>query len=55
MGVIIDNKLNWIAHITYVKNKISKGIGIMFKAKKIFVKLVPCLYISISHVFHCIG
>ena len=33
IGVIIDSKLNWIPHITYVKNKISKGIGIMFKAR----------------------
>ena len=33
LGVIIDSKLNWISHITYVKNKISKGIGIMFKAR----------------------
>ena len=33
LGVIIDSKLNWIPHITYVKNKISKGIGIMFKAR----------------------
>ena len=35
LGVIIDTKLTWIPHITYVKNKVSKGIGIMFKAKKI--------------------
>ena len=35
LGVIIDNKLTWIPHITYVKNKVSKGTGIMFKAKKI--------------------
>ena len=33
LGVIIDSKLNWIPHITYVKNKISKGIGIMFMAR----------------------
>ena len=33
LGVIIDNKLNWHQHITYVKNKISKGIGIMYKAR----------------------
>ena len=33
LGVIIDSKLNWIPLITYVKNKISKGIGIMFKAR----------------------
>ena len=30
LDVIIDRKLNWIDHITYVKNKISKGIGIMY-------------------------
>ena len=32
LGVIVDHKLNWIDHITYVKIKISKGIGIMYKA-----------------------
>ena len=33
LGVILDNKLWWIQHISYVKNKISKGIGIMYKAR----------------------
>ena len=33
LGVIIDYKITWIPHITYVKNKVSKGIGIMFKAR----------------------
>ena len=32
-GVILDNTLLWIQHISYVKNKISKGIGIMYKAR----------------------
>ena len=32
LDVIVDNKLNWIDHITYVKNKISNGLGIMYKA-----------------------
>ena len=32
LGVIIDSKMSWIQHIAYVKNKVSKGIGIMFKA-----------------------
>ena len=35
LGVNIDDKITWIPHITYVKNKVSKGIGIQFKAKKI--------------------
>ena len=34
LGVIVDNKLNWIDHITYVKNKISNGLGIMYKARR---------------------
>ena len=34
LGVIIDNKITWIPHITYVKNKVSKGIGIIYKAPK---------------------
>ena len=33
LGVILDNKLSWIQHISHVKNKISKGIGIMYKAR----------------------
>ena len=33
LGVIIDSKLNWIPHITFVKNKISKGIGMMFRER----------------------
>ena len=34
IGVIIDDKITWIPHITYIKNKVSKGIDLMFKAKK---------------------
>ena len=33
LGVILDNKLSWIQHISYIKNKISEGIGIMYKAR----------------------
>ena len=33
LGLIIDNKLNWSAHITHVKNKVSKCVGILFKAR----------------------
>ena len=37
-GVMIDSKLNWIDHITYVKNKVAKGIGIIRKAIKLLNK-----------------
>ena len=29
-----DDKLNFDNHISYIKNKISKGLGILIKAKK---------------------
>ena len=38
LGVIIDHKLNWIEHISYVKSKTSKGIGIMYKARQFLTK-----------------
>ena len=33
LGIIIDHKLNWVQHIAYIKNKIAKGVGIMYKAR----------------------
>ena len=32
LGVILDDKLKWIEHISYIKNKIAKGMGIIQKA-----------------------
>ena len=34
LGIIQDNRIPWIEHITYVKNKISKCIGIMYQVRK---------------------
>ena len=34
LGVIVHHRLNWIDHITYVKKNISKGLGIMYKARR---------------------
>ena len=57
LGVIIDNKLRWSDHINYIKNKISKSIGIINKTrnflnKKYFKKSLLYLYLSISHILH---
>jgi len=38
LGVIIDHKLNWCEHIAYVKNKVSKGVGIIYKARRVLSK-----------------
>lgn len=34
LGVIIDSGLSWKAHIQYICKKVSKGIGILYKAKR---------------------
>ena len=33
LGVIIENKLKWLDHVTFIKNKISKSIGIINKIR----------------------
>ena len=40
LGVILDDKLKWRHHISYIKNKISKGMGIILKARKVLKKKV---------------
>ena len=50
LGVIIDRKLNWIDHITHVKNKISKGIGIMYKARQ-FLSKRALLDLSYAYIY----
>ena len=53
LGVIIDEQLNWLNHISYVKNKISKGFGIILRARKFFTKktlsnlyIMPLYYLT---------
>ena len=50
LGVIIDHKLNWIEHISYVKNKISKGIGILYKARQ-FLEKRDLLNLYFSYIY----
>ena len=35
LGVILDSNITWTQRISYIKNKVSKGIGIMSKTKTI--------------------
>ena len=41
----IDNNLNWKIHINYITGKLSRGIGTLYKARKIS---------TISVSLHCI-
>ena len=57
LGVIIDDTISWVHHITYIKNKISKGIGIMSKASKYLQrKSLHTLYYSYiyPYMIYCI-
>ena len=52
LGIYIDNKLNWKKHIAYISGKVSRGIGIILKARKIVMPWKPCithLYIPFLH------
>ena len=35
LGVIIDNKLSWNDHVSYISGKIARGIGILIKARAV--------------------
>ena len=57
LGVIIDQHLNWSEHIMCVKRKIAKGIGILFKARKVLpMTTVHNLYYTFvyPHLVYCI-
>ena len=48
LGVILDEQLSFKQHVTYVKNKLSKSIGIIKKAKQVLNK--DCL-LSLYYAF----
>ena len=57
LGVIIDSKLTWKDHITYVTNKIDKNIGVLIKCRKVFnEKTLITLYYSFIYPYlsYCI-
>ena len=57
LGVIIDHKLNWTQHIAHVKNKVSMGIGIMYRARNYLTKnSLKSLYFSYiyPYLIYCV-
>lgn len=58
LGVILDSTLRWDKHINYIKGKISRGIGIMNRAKKLLNRstLITLYYSFIfPHINYCIN
>ena len=54
LGVIIDDKLSWSQHISYIKNKIAKSLGIILKARKVFTRdTLLSLYNSLVYPYLC--
>ena len=52
LGITIDDRLNWSNHITCIKNKIAKGLGIMRKAKSLLKeKTLITLYYSFIYPY----
>ena len=57
LGIIIDDKLKWIHHISYIKNKICNGMGSILKARKVLKrKVLLQLYHSfvIPYLIYCV-
>ena len=54
LRIIIDDKLKWIHHISYIKNKISKGMGIILSQKssekESIITAIPFICDSISNI-----
>ena len=52
LGVIIDNKLSWKDHISFVCRKVARGIGVLIKARKVLrSESLKCLYYSFIYPY----
>ena len=47
LGVIIDDKLNWKAHISYISGKICRAIGVIIKARNLGKEALLSLYYTL--------
>ena len=51
-GIIIDNKLNWKTHILYITGKVSRGVGMIIKARNyLYRDGLRCLYYSFVYPY----
>ena len=52
LGVIVDNQLNWNAHIKHISNKISKSVAILRFLRDIFPKhILKTLYLTLTYPY----
>ena len=54
LGVVIDSKLTWKHHISYITGKIAKGIGVITKARKLRdIDTLITLYYTFIYPYLC--
>ena len=52
LGLLVDENLTWIDHITLVENKLSKNVGLLHKAQNYLnKKSMVNLYYSLIHSY----
>ena len=51
LGVLLDENLSWKDHINYTENKISKNIGILYKARDYLSKEILLAYYVYIHTY----
>ena len=52
LGVIVDNQLNWHAHVNYISNKISKSVAILRILRGFFPKhILKTLYLTLIYPY----
>ena len=52
LGIIVDNQLNWKAHIKHITNKVSKSVAILRLLRYIFPKnILKTLYQSLTYPY----
>ena len=52
LGLILDSNLSWREHIKHIKSKLSKGTGILLKARKYFkISTLVTLYYSFLYPY----
>ena len=52
LGVMIDENINWKCHIDILLNKISKNIGILYKASKFLnFRCLKNIYFALIHSY----
>ena len=52
LGVMVDENLTWKTHIELAENKISKSVGILFKASRYLnSKSLRSIYFALAHPY----